>query len=123
MLAIEDGPTTTHGGVPFGAGVLAAQRCGAAEIVDPRPWLRGEIAGTFEAYPGIGTLLPAMGYGDEQIRDLEATVNAVDCDLVLVATPIDLSRLIRFDKPHMRIGYRLAEDGDALAAAVTAVLR
>jgi predicted GTPase len=118
VLAIEDGPTTTHGGVPFGAGVLAARQSGAQELVDPRPWAVGEIAETFAKYPQTGPLLPAMGYGDAQIRDLEKTVNAVDCDLVLIATPIDLTRLIRIDKPHMRIGYRLAEDGDDLANAV-----
>jgi len=118
VLAIEDGPTTTHGGMPFGAGVLAAQRNGAAELVDPRPWAVGEIAETFEKYPQTGALLPAMGYGDVQVRDLERTVNAVDCDLVLVATPIDLTRLISIDKPFQRIGYRLAEEGSALVEAV-----
>jgi len=112
VLVIEDGPTTTHGGMPFGAGVLAAMENHAAELVDPRPWAVGEIAETFKKYPDIGDLLPAMGYGDAQIRDLEATVNAVDCDLILVATPIDLTRLINIEKPNMRIGYSLqAEDG------------
>ncbi len=118
VLAIEDGPTTTHGGMPFGAGVMAARLHEAAELVDPRDNAVGEIAGTFEKYPEIGPLLPAMGYGDAQIRDLEASVNAVDCDLVLVATPIDLTRLIDIKKPHMRIGYRLASDDGALARAV-----
>ena len=118
VLAIEDGPTTTHGGVPFGAGSLAATTHGAAEIVDPRPWAVGEIARTFDAYPDIGPLLPAMGYGDDQVRDLQETVNAVDCDLVLVATPIDLTRLITIDKPHMRITYHLAPLDGALADAV-----
>ncbi len=118
VLAIEDGPTTTHGGMSFGAGVLAAKQNGAAELVDPRPWAIGEIADTFERYPDTGPLLPAMGYGEAQVRDLEATVNAVDCDLVLVATPIDLTRLIDINKPHIRIGYRLAEHGDALVEAV-----
>ena len=119
VLAIEDGPTTTHGGMPFGAGVMAARLNEAAELVDPRTNAVGEIAATFEKYPDIGPLLPAMGYGDAQIRDLEATVNAVDCDLVLVATPIDLTRLIDIKKPHMHIGYRLASDNGALAAAVS----
>ena len=119
VLAIEDGPTTTHGGMPFGAGVMAARLHEAAELVDPRTNAVGEIAATFEKYPDIGPLLPAMGYGDAQIRDLEATVNAVDCDLVLVATPIDLTRLIDIKKPHMHIGYRLASDDGALAAAVS----
>jgi predicted GTPase len=118
VLAIEDGPTTTHGGMPFGAGVLAARENGAAELVDPRSWAVGEIAETFEHYPDIGALLPAMGYGDAQIRDLEATVNAVDCDLVLVATPIDLTRLIDIEKPHMRIGYHLPGVDGVLAEAV-----
>ena len=118
VLAIEDGPTTTHGGMPFGAGVVAARLHGAAELVDPRQWAIGEIADTFEKYPDIGPLLPAMGYGDEQIRDLEATLNAVDCDLVLVATPIDLTRLLTIEKPHMHIGYRLEGADGELAAAV-----
>ncbi len=118
VLVIEDGPTTTHGGMPFGAGVVAARLHGAAEIVDPRPWAVGEIADTFEQYPNVGALLPAMGYGGAQIRDLEATVNAVDCDLVLVATPIDLTRLIDIEKPHMHIGYRLAAVDGALTEAV-----
>lgn len=118
VLAIEDGPTTTHGGMPFGAAVLAAKRNGAAELVDPRQWAIGEIAETFRRYPDTGPLLPAMGYGDAQIRDLEATVNAVDCDLVLVATPIDLARLIRIDKPSQHIGYHLQEEGDDLVNAV-----
>ncbi len=118
VLVIEDGPTTTHGGMPFGAGVLAAMENHAGELVDPRPWAVGEIAETFEKYPDIGDLLPAMGYGDEQIRDLEETVNAVDCDLVLVATPIDLTRLIDIDKPTMRIGYSLPAGDGTLTAAV-----
>lgn len=122
VLAIEDGPTTTHGGMPFGAGVIAAKRNGASELIDPRPWAVGEIAKTFEKYPDTGALLPAMGYGDVQIRDLEATVNAVDCDLVLVATPIDLTRLITINKPNMRIGYRLAAGSGELTEAVKRVI-
>ena len=118
VLVIEDGPTTTHGGMPFGAGVVAARLHGAAEIVDPRPWVVGEIADTFDQYPDVGALLPAMGYGEAQIRDLEATVNAVDCDLVLVATPIDLTRLISIEKLHMHIGYRLAAQDGALTETV-----
>ena len=121
MLAIEDGPTTTHGGMPFGAGILAARQNAVGELVDPRPWAVGEIADTFKKYPDTGPLLPAMGYGEAQIRDLEATVNAVDCDLVLVATPIDLTRLITINKPNMRIGYRLAEEGNEFVDAVTQV--
>jgi predicted GTPase len=121
VLAIEDGPTTTHGGMPFGAGILAARQNAVGELVDPRPWAVGEIADTFKKYPDTGPLLPAMGYGEAQIRDLEATVNAVDCDLVLVATPIDLTRLITINKPNMRIGYRLAEEGNEFVDAVTRV--
>jgi predicted GTPase len=122
VLVIEDGPTTTHGGMPFGAGVLAAMENHAAELVDPRPWAVGEIAETFKKYPDIGDLLPAMGYGDAQIRDLEATVNAVDCDLVLVATPIDLTRLINIEKPNMRIGYSLQAEDGMLTEAVKRVV-
>ena len=118
VLVIEDGPTTTHGGMPFGAGVLAARGHGAAEIVDPRPSAVGEIAETFRLYPDTGALLPAMGYGDAQVRDLEATVNAVDCDLVLVATPIDLTRLIDIRKPHLRIGYFMPDGDGAITAAI-----
>jgi predicted GTPase len=111
VLCVEDGPTLTHGEMKYGAAVVAARNHGAGEIVDPRPWAVGRIAETFDLYPNIGELLPAMGYGDEQISDLEKTVNAVDCDIVLVGTPIDLTRLIKIDKPNMRIGYRLEEKG------------
>jgi predicted GTPase len=122
VLAIEDGPTTTHGGMAFGAGVLAARENGAANLVDPRPWAVGEIAETFRQYPDTGALLPAMGYGDAQIRDLEATVNAVDCDLVLVATPIDLTRLMDIAKPHMRIGYSMPAGDGTITEAVKRAL-
>jgi predicted GTPase len=118
VLAIEDGPTTTHGGMRYGAGVLAARQHGAAALVDPRPFAVGEIAKTFETYPDTGPLLPAMGYGERQVRDLEATVAAVDCDLVLIATPIDLTRLIDIRQPTLRVSYRLAEQGSALKEAV-----
>ncbi len=122
VLVIEDGPTTTHGGMPFGAGVLAATEHHAAELVDPRPFAVGEIAETFRKYPDVGDLLPAMGYGDAQVRDLEATVSAVDCDLVLIATPIDLTRLIDIEKPSMRIGYSMPAEDGALTEAVTRVV-
>jgi predicted GTPase len=122
VLVIEDGPTTTHGGMAFGAGVLAARENGAADLVDPRPWAVGEIAETFRQYPDTGPLLPAMGYGDAQIRDLEATVNAVDCDLVLVATPIDLTRLVDIRKPHMRIGYFMPAGDGTVTEAVKRTL-
>ncbi len=122
VLVIEDGPTTTHGGMPFGAGVLAATEHGAAELVDPRPYAVGEIADTFAQYPDIGDLLPAMGYGEDQLRDLEDTVNAVDCDIVLVATPIDLTRVIDIDRPTMRIRYSLEPEDGSLAQAVREVV-
>jgi predicted GTPase len=111
VLAVEDGPTLTHGGMKFGAGVLAARRYGAAEILDPRPYTVGSLADTFRKYPGIGTLLPAMGYGEEQTRDLEATIAKTPADVVLIATPIDLRRVIRIDKPALRVGYELQEIG------------
>ncbi len=111
VLAVEDGPTLTHGGMKYGAGVLAAIRHGAAQIVDPRPYTVGTLTQTFEKYPGIGTLLPAMGYGEEQVRDLEATIARTPCDLVLIATPIDLRRVLRIDKPALRVAYELQEIG------------
>ncbi len=123
VLVIEDGPTTTHGGMPYGAGIMAATICGVGELVDPRPFAVGEIAETYEKYPDIGDLLPAMGYGEQQIRDLEETVNAVDCDLVLVATPIDLTRLINIEKPHMRIGYSLQPADGQLSELVAETVR
>ena len=121
VLAVEDGPTLTHGEMKYGAGVLAAIRHGAAEVVDPRPYTVGTLTRTFEAYPGIGTLLPAMGYGEQQMRDLEATIARTPCDVVLVATPIDLRRVIEIRKPALRVRYELQEIGrpdlaDALAA-------
>ena len=111
VLAVEDGPTVTHGGMKYGAGVLAARKHGASEIVDPRPFAVGSIARTFAAYPGTGPLLPAMGYGEEQVRDLEATIARTPADLVLIATPIDLRRVVRLDKPALRVGYELQEIG------------
>jgi len=111
VLVVEDGPTLTHGEMKIGAGVVAAKRFGAAEIVDPRPYAVGTIAETFRLYPGIGTLLPAMGYGEEQIRDLTATIDRTDCDSVIIATPIDLGRVIKITKPNTRVGYNLQEIG------------
>lgn len=111
VLCIEDGPTLTHGGMTIGAGVVAAQRFGAKAIVDPRPFLHGSLIDTFKKYPGIGTLLPAMGYGEKQTRDLEATINATDCDAVIIATPIDLRRLVKLNKPATRVTYELQEIG------------
>ena len=111
VLVVEDGPTLTHGDMKYGAGVVAALRAGAGELVDPRPWAKGRLAETFEHYPEIGTLLPAMGYGDEQKADLEATINAVECDVVVIGTPIDLSRIVKIRKPTVRVGYELQEIG------------
>jgi len=105
VLVVEDGPTLTHGNMTFGAGVIAARRYGAAEMVDPRPYLVGSLRDTFEAYPKIGKVLPAMGYGDQQVKDLEATIEACDCDLVVSATPIDLTRLVKIQKPILRVRY------------------
>ncbi len=111
VLVVEDGPTLTHGEMKFGAASVAARKFGASSLVDPRPFLQGSLQGTFETYPNIGTLLPAMGYGAEQVKDLEATINAVDCDAVVIGTPIDLRRLIKIDKPCVRVTYNLQEIG------------
>lgn len=111
VLVIEDGPTLTHGEMKIGAGVVAARKFGARAIVDPRPWLKGSLKETFASYPEIGQVLPAMGYGEAQIRDLEATINATDCDAVIIATPIDLRKLVKIDKPAVRVGYDLQEIG------------
>ena len=111
VLVIEDGPTLTHGGMKIGAGTVAAQRYGARELVDPRPYTVGRITETFELFPDIGTLLPATGYGEQQLKDLEATINKTDCDAVVVATPIDLSRVINIKKPNTRVYYELQEIG------------
>jgi predicted GTPase len=107
VLVIEDGPTLTHGGMKYGAGIVAARRFGAAEIIDPRPYVVGTIAETFRQYPEIGPLLPAMGYGEEQIHDLEETIRRVPCDLVIAATPIDLARVARIYHPVQRVRYEL----------------
>ena len=111
VLVIEDGPTTTHGGMKFGAGTLAATKFGAAEIVDPRPFLVGQLADTFATYPGLGKVLPAMGYGEAQMKDLKETIDRCDCDAVIVGTPIDLSRVIEISKPSTRVKYDLQEIG------------
>jgi predicted GTPase len=109
VLVVEDGPTLTHGEMKIGAGVVAAQRYGAARLIDPRAWTVGTITKTFEKYPEIGTLLPAMGYGVQQKKDLEETINKVDCDVVVSATPIDLSRIVKVNKPMVTVGYELEE--------------
>jgi predicted GTPase len=111
VLVVEDGPTLTHGGMKIGAGVVAAAKYGATEFIDPRPYLVGKLKETFETYPDIGTILPAMGYGEEQLRDLEATINGTDCDAVVIGTPIDLARVVKIEKPHTRVFYDLQEIG------------
>ena len=109
VLVVEDGPTLTHGEMAYGAGTIAASKFGASKIIDPRPWVVNSIAETFKKYPKIGKLLPAMGYGGQQVRDLEVTINRIDCDSVIIGTPIDLRRVIRINKPSVRVKYDLAE--------------
>jgi predicted GTPase len=111
VLVIEDGPTLTHGEMAYGAGWVAAQRFGAAEIIDPHPYAVGSIKATYDKYPTTGNVLPAMGYGDAQTRELEQTINAIDCDLVIIGTPIDLTRVVKINKPHQRVRYELQEIG------------
>jgi len=110
-LVVEDGPTLTHGEMKIGAGIVAARKFGASAIVDPRPYTVGKLSETFRLYPNIGHLLPAMGYGDQQLKDLEATINNTDCDSVIIATPIDLNRIINIKKPNTRVHYDLQEIG------------
>ena len=111
VLVIEDGPTLTHGEMAYGAGWVAARRFGAAEIIDPRPYAVGSIKATYEKYPKTGPILPAMGYGEAQTRELEQTINAIDADLVIIGTPIDLSRILKINKPTQRVRYELQEIG------------
>jgi predicted GTPase len=111
VLAVEDGPTVTHGGMTYGAGVLAAEKFGARELVDPRDWVKGEIKKAFEKYPEIGTLLPALGYGEREVKDLQETINAIPCDSVVIGTPIDLTRVLKINKPSVRVRYELDEIG------------
>ncbi len=111
VLVIEDGPTLTHGGMKYGAGIVAARKYGAAEIIDPRPFAVGTIKKTFEKYNHLDNVLPAMGYGDKQTRELAKTIEAIDCDLVVSATPIDITRVIKVAKPILRVGYELEEIG------------
>jgi predicted GTPase len=111
VLVVEDGPTLTHGEMAYGAGWVAAKRFGAAEIVDPRPFAVGSIHDTYVKYPKTGTILPAMGYGDQMVKDLEETINKADVDLVVSATPIDLTRIIKVNKPMQRVRYELQEIG------------
>ncbi len=111
VLVVEDGPTLTHGEMKIGAGVVAARKYGAKELVDPRPFTVGRLSETFRLYPEIGTLLPAMGYGEQQLGDLEKTINNTECDTVIIATPIDLNRIIKIKKPNTRVYYDLQEIG------------
>lgn len=111
VLVVEDGPTLTHGGMKIGAGTVAAEKFGAAGLVDPRPYIVGRLSETFEIYPEIGTLLPAMGYGEVQLADMETTINRTECDAVVIGTPIDLSRIIDIKKPSTRVYYDLQEIG------------
>ena len=109
VLVVEDGPTLTHGGMAIGAGIVAAKRFGASELIDPRPYAVGKLKDTFDTYPDIGTLLPAMGYGEQQLKDLEETINSTECEAVIIGTPIDLTRIINITKPYTRIHYELDE--------------
>ena len=118
VLVIEDGPTLSHGEMTYGAGVVAAKQHGAAEIVDPREWAAGSLGEVYEKYP-VGPVLPAMGYSDEQIAELERTIDETPCDLVVVATPVDLARIASFSKPSLRVGYELRErDGEPTIAGI-----
>jgi predicted GTPase len=109
VLVVEDGPTLTHGEMPYGAGVVAALQCGAAELIDPRPYAVGSIRGTYERYPHLTALLPAMGYSDMQRHELEETIRRTPCDLVIIATPIDLARVIKLERPNLRVTYQVEE--------------
>jgi predicted GTPase len=120
VLVVEDGPTLTHGEMAYGAGVVAARRFGAAEIVDPRPYAVGSILATYQKYTGTGAVLPAMGYGQEQVDELEQTINNTPCDLVIIATPIDLRRVLEIDRPSQRVRYEIQEIGQPNLADVIA---
>ena len=118
VLVVEDGPTLTHGEMKYGAGVVAAEKYGATSLVDPRPWTVGKLSETFDKYPEIGQILPAMGYGEEQMKDLETTINQVDCEAVVIGTPIDLRRVINIEKPSVRVTYKLQEIGTPSLASI-----
>jgi predicted GTPase len=122
VAVVEDGPTLTHGGMTYGAGIVAARRFGAAEIVDPRPYAAGELAATLATYPKLERLLPAMGYGDKQIHELEAALTAIPADVVLAATPIDLNRVLSVPKPIVRVRYELEEVTGSLAGPLEAIV-
>jgi predicted GTPase len=122
-LVVEDGPTLTHGGMTYGAGWFAAKEAGAAEIIDPKPFAVGTIKATYESYPNAGQILPAMGYGEAQIKELEATINAADADVVVEGTPIELRRIISVDKPIANVSYELEElEPGVIEEAVRAVV-
>jgi predicted GTPase len=124
VVVVEDGPTLTHGGMRFGAGVVAARRFGAAALIDPEPVAVGSIKATLQKYPMLDPLVPAMGYGGEQVAELEATLNAVDADVVLSATPIDMTRLLNLDKPITRVRYDLAPvGGPSLAEVIEPIVK
>lgn len=120
VLVVEDGPTLTHGEMQYGAGVVAARQFGAAELVDPRPYAIGSLRSMYEKYPRLTNLLPAMGYSTMQMQELEETINVVPCDLVLVATPIDLARIIKLNKSHLRVTYEVEEVGHPVLAELLA---
>jgi len=118
VLVVEDGPTLTHGEMEYGAGTIAARNNSASEIIDPRPYTVASISETFKKYPKIGILLPAMGYGDDQIKDLETTINKTDCDSVIIGTPVDLGRILKINKPSVRVNYDLKETGTVTIKSV-----
>jgi predicted GTPase len=118
VLVVEDGPTLTHGEMAYGAGFVAARRFGAAEIVDPRPYAVASIQATYEKYPNTGTILPAMGYGEAMMHDLEETINSAEVDLVVSGTPIDLTRIIKINKPIQRVRYELQEIGEPTLTSI-----
>ena len=120
VLVIEDGPSVTHGGMAWGAGTVAARDGGAAALVDPRPWAVGSLAQTMQEYPHLGPVLPAMGYSEQQLRDLEETINAVECEVVIAGTPVDLGRLIHSRHPIRQVSYGLSELGEPTLAQVLA---
>ena len=123
VLVVEDGPTLTHGEMTYGAGHVAAKNVGVAEIVDPRPYAVGTIKSTFEKYSHVTEILPAMGYGDKQMKELEETINATDCDAVIIGTPIDLGSLLNINKPSTRVRYELEEvDQTLLPKAIEKVV-
>jgi len=121
VLAVEDGPTVTHGEMTYGAGVVAAHKYGAVDLVDPRPFLTGTLVETFAAYPDIGPVLPAMGYSPQQVADLAETINNSDADVVIIGTPVDLRRIVDIRKPTVRVTYELQEIGSPTLADALAV--